>query len=45
MFETALADYGTLGIFVVYLIYDRQVVMKKIIKALENIEKKLNNVT
>jgi len=42
MIHEALAEYGALGLFVVYLIYDRQIVLKKILKALEGIERKLN---
>lgn len=37
MFEEVLVDYGTMGIFIIYLIYDKQVIQKKIVTALENL--------
>ncbi len=35
MIEEHLIEYGSLGIFVIYLIYDRQVLLGKITKALD----------
>ena len=37
MIEKALIDYGGLGIFIIYLIYDRQVLSKKLISALNKL--------
>jgi hypothetical protein len=39
--ETLMQQYGVMGIFIVYLIYDRQVVMSKIMKALDRIAEKI----
>jgi hypothetical protein len=39
--ETLIQQYGTMGIFIAYLIYDRQVVMKKIMKALDRIAERI----
>lgn len=41
MIEEYLLDYGPLGLFVIYLIYDRQVILKKVIDALDRISEKL----
>jgi len=35
MIEEELLQYGAAGIFILYLIYDRQVLLTKITKALE----------
>lgn len=35
MFEDALMNYGMAGIFIAYLIFDRQLLLKKITAALE----------
>jgi hypothetical protein len=40
--ETLVGQYGTMGIFIAYLIYDRQVVMKRIMQALDRIARKLD---
>lgn len=37
MIENALMDFGTLGMFTAYLIYDRQVVMPKLIKSIDRL--------
>jgi hypothetical protein len=37
-----LSQFGMAGLFIGYLIYDKQVVTKKIIKGLEAIERKIN---
>ncbi|MDD5340177.1 MAG: hypothetical protein PHV13_02920 [Candidatus ainarchaeum sp.] len=37
MIEDALVQYGALGLFVAYLIYDRQVLLTKITSALDNL--------
>lgn len=41
MIESALMQYGSIGIFAAYLIYDKQVLMSKIIKTLENLTHKI----
>ncbi len=38
MIEENLLNYGMAGIFIAYLIYDRQVIIKKLIKAIENLD-------
>lgn len=37
MIEEKLVDFGIAGIFILYLIYDRQITMKNIINALNGI--------
>lgn len=41
MMETQLQAYGMAGIFIAYLIYDRQVVLKGVTKALNDISEVL----
>lgn len=41
MIEEALLNYGMAGIFIVYLIYDRQVLLRKITKALDALNETL----
>jgi len=33
----ALQDYGLTGIFIGYLIYDRQVIMRRLMKSFDNL--------
>lgn len=40
-FPEILIEYGAMGLFVLYLIYDRQVVLKRILNTLERISRKL----
>ena len=35
MIEQPLLQYGMAGIFILYLIYDRQVLLKKVIEAMD----------
>jgi len=37
MIETTLAQYGAIGIFCAYLIFDKQVLMKKVTNILEKL--------
>jgi len=37
MIEDALLNYGAIGIFCAYLIYDKQVLMKKITNVLDRL--------
>ncbi len=37
MIEEQLLNYGMAGIFIAYLIYDRQVILKKLIKAIDKL--------
>ena len=37
MIEDALLNYGAIGIFCAYLVYDKQVLMEKITNVLEKI--------
>ena len=37
MIEEALMQYGALGIFCVYLIYDRQVIIRKLTSAMDRL--------
>ena len=37
MIEEALINYGGVGVFCIYLIYDRQVLMKKLTKAIDRL--------
>ena len=41
MIEEQLLNYGMAGIFIIYLIYDRQVIIKKLIKAIEGLTSQL----
>jgi hypothetical protein len=41
MIEEALFQYGSLGLFTAYLIYDRQVTMAKLIKVIEDLTEHL----
>ena len=36
------SQFGMAGLFIGYLIYDRQVVMKKVVKILEKIDRRMN---
>jgi len=36
-----LLDYGMAGLFIGYLIYDRQVIIKRLMKVLDRIDRKL----
>jgi len=42
MIEENLLNYGMAGIFIAYLIYDRQILMKGITKALQEVTETLN---
>jgi hypothetical protein len=37
MFESNLQQYGMAGIFIAYLIYDRQVLLKKLTQSINNL--------
>ena len=37
MIEEALFQYGMAGIFIAYLIYDRQVLVKGLVKSIDNL--------
>ena len=37
MIEENLLNYGMAGIFIIYLIYDRQVIIKGLVKAIDNL--------
>jgi hypothetical protein len=39
--ETLITQYGTMGIFIAYLIYDRQVIIKKLTNAIEHLAEKI----
>ena len=41
MIEQIAMDYGALGLFVAYLIYDKQMITKKIIATLEELTKRI----
>ena len=41
MIEENLLNYGMGGIFIAYLIYDRQVIIKKLIKAIDQLSNHL----
>jgi len=43
-FFSALPQYGALGLFVVYLVYDRQIVLKSLKKSLEKNTEILHNI-
>lgn len=38
----ALIDYGTLGIMIIYLMYDRQVLLKKLMAKLDDLSGKID---
>ena len=42
MIEENLVNYGMAGIFIAYLIYDRQVMMKKLITAIDKLSAHLD---
>lgn len=42
-FTPDLTNYGIAGIFISYLVYDRQVLLKQITKALEELTIAINN--
>ena len=44
MIEQYLLEYGPMGLFVAYLIYDKQVVMKKVIKVLEKLVERIEKI-
>jgi len=37
MIEDALVNYGMAGIFIIYLIYDRQVIIKSLKKSIDEL--------
>ena len=37
-----LKDYGALGLFVLYLIYDRQVIIKSLKKSIDELKQAIN---
>ena len=37
-----LGDYGVMGIFISYLIFDRQILLKRLTKAIEKLTEKLS---
>jgi len=41
MIEDSLLNYGMAGIFISYLIYDRQVIIKKLIKSMDRLGDKI----
>ncbi len=41
MIEDQLLNYGMAGIFICYLIYDRQVIIKKLITAIDGLNERL----
>ena len=41
MIEENLLNYGMAGIFITYLIYDRQVIVKKLITAMDRLSDKI----
>ena len=41
MIEENLLNYGMAGIFISYLIYDRQVIIKKLINAIDKLTSQL----
>lgn len=41
MIEDALLNYGMAGLFIIYLIYDRQVLLKDITKTLKSLNETL----
>ena len=42
MIEEQLLNYGMAGIFIAYLIYDRQIILKKLIKAIDQLSAHLD---
>ena len=43
MIEESLFQYGAVGLFAAYLIYDKQVLMKKIVDVLERLCHKVDS--
>jgi len=43
MIEDQLLNYGMAGIFILYLIYDKQILMKKVSTSIDNLTKAINN--
>ena len=43
MIEESLIQYGAIGIFCTYLIYDKQVLMKKIVNVLEKLASRIEH--
>lgn len=43
MLENALYNYGMAGIFILYLIYDRQVLVKGLIKSIDKLTLAVSN--
>jgi len=41
MIEEYLVEFGSIGVFCAYLIYDKQVLMKKLINALEKLTQRI----
>ncbi len=41
MIEDQLLNYGMAGVFIAYLIYDRQVIIKKLIVAIDGLNERL----
>ena len=41
MIEDKLLEFGIAGIFILYLMYDKQIMMKKIVDALDRIGNKV----
>lgn len=42
--EQYLVDFGAIGVFAIYLIYDKQVLMKKVLNVLENLVTKVDGI-
>lgn len=45
MFEENLLNYGMAGIFIAYLIYDRQILMRKLKETIDRNTEATNNLT
>ena len=43
MIEESLLNYGAIGLFCIYLIYDKQVLMKKITNVLERLVDRIDS--
>lgn len=42
--STALADYGITGLFIAYLIFDRQILLKKLTNAIEKLTERIERI-
>ena len=40
--ETLISQYGTLGVFIAYLIYDRHVILRKLMRSFDELSRRID---